>query len=123
VCTHIDVQREVPGVLTDLETHSAGDAGIGEIHIDRAEGFLGARNQLCDLRFVGDVRPRGDRRTGVGRVDLVRNDIYGALIEVRDEHPRTLLGKALRQRAADATPATGDDGDLLCTLHSDSFPS
>src|SRR5690606_29174626 len=51
VGANVDVDRRVPDVFTDVEAHATGNAGIGEVEVDRAEFLFRLRDQARNDRL------------------------------------------------------------------------
>ena len=104
----VDLLDATPGIdagLQDRIVIGRRDAGVVECDIDTAVGVLG------HLEHRGDVVGTGDVGANEGATDFGRCSCTGCRLHVSDDDLGTLVGEASRGGQADATAATGDDGD------------
>lgn len=59
VGANVDVDRRVPDVFTDVEAHATGNAGIGEVEVDRAEFLFRLRDQPA-MTVSSETSPPAD---------------------------------------------------------------
>jgi hypothetical protein len=69
------------------------------------------------LGGVGYVGAGANGRAGRVGVHTFRHCERGVRVQVGNDYPGALLSQFRGQRAADAAPAAGDNGDLLGNLH------
>jgi hypothetical protein len=95
---------------------AAGDAGVVDPDVERAELCLDRRQRGVDLGAVADVG--GDRQALAGEL---RGQRRGALVEVDHRDPRPVGGEPHAGRLADPGAAPGDRRDLALQARHQKF--
>jgi hypothetical protein len=116
----------IPIVLAHLvDEVVAGDAGIVDEDVDRAEPQGHLLDHALDLVGDGDIGLDADRLDPRARRDASRGRLGGGQIEIAQRHRGAVLGQALGGRLADAARAAGDEGDppLRPSCHGAFLPS
>ena len=90
-----------------------GDARVGAVEVDGAEGLLGGGDQDVGVARVGDVAADRDRVVQVG------GDVGRAfLVEIGDDDALgAVVGEAVGERATDARRPAGDHHNLAGDVH------
>ena len=114
----VHVEDPVPEVLLDLE--GGGfllHPGVGDHHVDLAELFHGA---VDEVTHGGHVRHVGlhHQPPPAGGLDGLQAGLgFGFAFPVVDDDVRPFPSEPLRDGPADAGAAAGDDGDLVLQTH------
>jgi hypothetical protein len=87
-------------------------SGIVDQAVESAESINSFRDEVTDLRFLGDVGAAEAR----GRPDLGGECVTSTLLTAGQEHPRPMVGQDLCRPGAEAAGCAGNDGDLAGQL-------
>ena len=113
----VDRDVEVPQFLGDLRYGGgAGDPGVVDQDVDRAEAVDGLRHHRLHRRLVGDVGGDGQRLVAE-RPDLPGHRLYLGRGPRRQRDVGSLARQCERGRPADAAPGPGNDGGLILQFH------
>ena len=104
--------NEVPILVAHLvDQVVAGDAGIIDQDVERAEPFGNLRHGAVDLGGLRDIAFQADRRHLMRGGDLFGRRFGTGAVEIGDRDRGAILGEPLRRRRADATGTARDQRD------------
>ncbi len=84
------------------------DAGVVDEHIEASERGVGLGQSLGPGRLRGDVVDAGDRRVGMGCIDIGGDGLGRGAIEIAHHDAGAFIGEGAGDSAADAAGAAGD---------------
>ena len=107
----MDVPVLPPLLIRRIDAAHARDPGVGDEHVDGAEGILRSGNEALDVGLVRHIA--GHRQS----VDLAGGLQQGVLLQVRQrDASRALRPEATREREPDPARAASDDDGLVRDL-------
>ena len=114
----VDSEQPLEGreVLDRVEARVHRDAGIGDQHIDAAEGLDGALDKPTAVIFLGHVGRHADR-FAAERQAFVTHTVERVRPSRRQRQSRPLLRQLPRQFGPDAVAGAGNDHNALLETH------
>jgi hypothetical protein len=89
----------------------AGDAGVVDEDVERAEAQRDLLDQALDFVGDGDIGLEAERLDPIARGDLCRHRLGGVKIEIAQRHRSAVLGQPFGGRRADPARPAGDQRD------------